>query len=301
MPLHQIPLLALLPFASGFSATRTSALVNRRFAAPRVPAARAVDLGGMLFDAQLAAEQAVSQELTSLSPVSALVLYGAGLLTSLTPCCLSMLPLTVSYIGSGSFDGALEEPLDGAQQQAQGSSFAASLAFSTGLACSFSALGVAASSAGAMLGSGSDSAAFGALRLLVSLLTVGMGLNLLQMLPFSLPSVELPTGRLSLPRPARAFLFGASSALVASPCASPVLVSILGFLATQGDPLLATALLTAYALGETTPVLIAGIAAGSVTRLARFQGSFQWVVPASGAALLAIGTYNGLTSALGPV
>ena len=102
----------------------------------------------MLFDAQLAAEAAVSQELTSLSPVSSLVLYGAGLLTSLTPCCLSMLPLTMSYIGSGSYEGAFEAQEDGAQS----SSFGAALAFSTGLACSFSALGVAASSAGAMFG-----------------------------------------------------------------------------------------------------------------------------------------------------
>ena len=97
------------------------------------------------------------------------------------------------------------------------------------------------------------------------------------------------------------FLFGASSALVASPCASPVLASILGFLATQGDPVLGAALLTAYTLGYTTPVLLAGVAAGSARRLASVQSSFEWVVPASGSALLAIGTYNGLTSVLGPV
>mmetsp|Transcript_39249 Transcript_39249/g.126115 ORF Transcript_39249/g.126115 Transcript_39249/m.126115 type:complete len:287 (+) Transcript_39249:60-920(+) len=262
------------------------------------------DLGVALYDAQVAAqvavEAAVSHELTSLSPVSALVLYGAGLLTSLTPCCLSMLPLTMSYIGSGSFD---EGGGGGSQSSSSSSSssFGASLAFAGGLACSLSALGVAAASAGAMLGSGTDSASFAALRLLVSLLTCVLGLNLLKVLPFELPSLELSTGGVSLPRPARAFLFGASSALVASPCASPVLVSLLGFVATQGDPLLGAALLTAYSLGETTPVLLAGIAAGSATRIVSAQRRFEWVTPVSGSALLAIGTYNGLSSAFGPV
>jgi len=259
-------------------------------------ASPSLSLGVALYDAQVAAqvavEAAVSHELTSLSPVSALVLYGAGLLTSLTPCCLSMLPLTMSYIGSGSFD----EGVGGSS-----SSFGVSLAFAGGLACSLSALGVAAASAGAMLGSGTESASFAALRLLVSLLTCVLGLNLLKVLPFELPSLELSTGGVSLPRPARAFLFGASSALVASPCASPVLVSLLGFVATQGDPLLGAALLTAYSLGETTPVLLAGIAAGSATRIVSAQSKFEWVTPASGSALLAIGTYNGLSSAFGPV
>ena len=264
------------------------------------------DLGVALYDAQVAAqvavEAAVSDELTSLSPVSALVLYGAGLLTSLTPCCLSMLPLTMSYIGSGSFDeGGGGGSQSSSSSSSSSSSFGASLAFAGGLACSLSALGVAAASAGAMLGSGTESASFAALRLLVSLLTCVLGLNLLKVLPFELPSLELSTGGVSLPRPARAFLFGASSALVASPCASPVLVSLLGFVATQGDPLLGAALLTAYSLGETTPVLLAGIAAGSATRIVSAQRRFEWVTPASGSALLAIGTYNGLSSAFGPV
>ena len=44
----------------------------------------------MLYEAQLSVEALVTQSLTSVTPVSVLVLYGAGLLTSLTPCCVSI-------------------------------------------------------------------------------------------------------------------------------------------------------------------------------------------------------------------
>lgn len=257
------------------------------------PIVATFDLGVAIYEAQLSADALVTQNLAALTPTSVLVLYGAGLLTSLTPCCLSMLPLTFAYIGG------LEE--EGGEQSGKSrASFLPALAFSTGLAVAFALLGVSAATFGSLFGSAGDGPLL-VLRAAVSLFAIGLGLNLLKLLPFALPSVTALDARgLALPLSGRAFLFGASSALVASPCASPVLASILSFVATLGDPVLGAALLVCFTLGYTTPVLLTGVAASAARDLtAELEGGLEWVAPASGAMLLAYGTYSGLTTALG--
>ena len=59
-------------------------------------------------------------------------------------------------------------------------------------------------------------------------------------------------------------------------------------------------LLVCYTLGYTTPVLLAGVLSGSARSMATsLQGGFDWVAPVSGSLLLALGTYNALSSVLG--
>lgn len=91
---------------------------------------------------------------------------------------------------------------------------------------------------------------------------------------------------------------GASSALVASPCCTPVLASILGFIATSQDPALGLVLLLTYSIGYTTPLMAAGTASGVLSRLMSANG-LKWITPASGALLISYGTYNGLSALFG--
>ena len=60
----------------------------------------------------------------------------------------------------------------------------------------------------------------------------------------------------------RTFLLGGSSALVASPCATPVLTSILAFVASVQDPVLGALLLFVYTIGYSTPLLVVGATGG---------------------------------------
>jgi cytochrome c-type biogenesis protein len=265
------------------------------------------DLPTLLFDAQLAADSAVTSSLAELTPTSALVLYAAGLLTSLTPCCLSMLPFTFAYLGGLSGEGS--------------GLLLARVLFVAGLATTFAGLGVAASSLGLVYGE-SATGSLGSLRVAASAISVVMGANLLQLLPLTFPTLQptalgaqarVPLGAAGAA--ARAFLFGASSALVASPCASPVLATLLSFVATLADPLLGGGLLLCYTAGYTTPVAAAALALsqadsestgqvpedGGSTRLALGRAQFGWVAPASGSCLLGLGTYNLLVAAFGPV
>lgn len=293
---------------------------SSRSVAPRM----SFDIGVALYEAQLSADALVKTQLASLTPLSALVLYSAGLVTSLTPCCLSMLPLTVAYLGG------LEEDDEGVGGSAGNGAALPAFAFSVGLALAFAALGTAAASLGAVYGDAGGSSTLDVLRAAASLVAIALGLNLLQLLPFAFPTISIDTEGLRLPRVARSFLFGASSALVASPCASPVLATILGYVATLGDPLLggvlllchtplatplshqtliaehlsliSGALLSCYTFGYTTPVLLAGVAAGTARELSKgLEGGLDWVSPLSGAALLAFGTYSGLQAAFGAV
>ena len=105
----------------------------------------------------------------------------------------------------------------------------------------------------------------------------------------------------------RTFLLGGSSALVASPCATPVLTSILAFVAKTQNPLLGGALLLGYTLGYSTPLLLIASTGGQALvdlRKKQAQGGWYaqvapWVTPLTGGILLWYGTNGVLTALLG--
>jgi cytochrome c-type biogenesis protein len=57
------------------------------------------------------------------------------------------------------------------------------------------------------------------------------------------------------------FLLGASFALVLSPCCTPLVIVILAYTSTSGDPWYGSALLAIFAVGHALPLL--GIGAGA--------------------------------------
>ena len=192
------------------------------------------DIGVDLYDAQLTVSQFVESQLATASPTSIAFLYGAGLLTAFSPCSISLLPLTVTYLG-----GSEAKAGDAASGEVNNEVVTRSVLYAAGLASTLTAFGLSA----AMLGNvfGSSGAIGDASALLSSVLFLVMGMYLLGFINIEFPSFDAKiksddnkNGILSS-RSAQAFLFGATSALVASPCSSPVLTSLLAYVASSGD------------------------------------------------------------------
>ena len=228
-----------------------------------------------LYQLEQFANSLVNNQLTHLSLTSIGVIFLAGLLTSLTPCMLSMLPITIGYIGGYEAEGRLK----GAIQ---------SVWFSLGLATTLAALGILATSLGKVYGQ----IGIG-LPIIVSAIAIIMGLNLLEILPLRLPSLgatdwitdDLPAGL-------RSYLLGLTFGLVASPCSTPVLATLLAWVATTQDVLLGGGLLLAYTAGYVAPLILAGTFTATIKKLLELRRWSSWITPASGALLLGFGVFT---------
>lgn len=183
-----------------------------------------------------------------------------GTLMSLTPCIYPMIPITVGIL------------------QAQGSrsllrSLLLSLAYTVGIATTFSLLGLAAATTGQMFG------AFMAnpfVILFIVALLAYLGFAMLGFYEMYVPSFlksrsnQSADGSLS-----SAFLFGVASGTVASPCLSPGLVLLLSIVTTLKSTLMGFLLLFMFGVGLSLPLLIIGTFSSSLALLPR---AGMWMV-----------------------
>lgn len=179
-----------------------------------------------------------------LAPVLALI---AGILTSVTPCALTSVPLVIGYVG-------------GTGQKDTKRAFKLSVVFSLGMAVTFTVLGTAASLLGKLMqGTGSW------WYILLGILMLLMALQTWEIFNF-IPSsyaISKSTKRGFI----GAFFAGVLGGFFSSPCATPVLVVLLAIVAKGGSLLWGILLLLLYSLGHSFLVLIAGTSVGFVHKL----------------------------------
>lgn len=206
-----------------------------------------------------------------MAPALALV---AGILTSAMPCALSSIPLVIGYVGSSG---------SGSTKRA----FGLSLAFAGGMAITFTVFGTAASLLGRLMGSTNRW-----WYLALGILMVMMALQTWEIFQF-IPSTYL-TAKNTKKGYIGALTAGILGGVFSSPCATPVLVALLGIVAQSGNVAWGILLLLLYSIGHGVLVLVAGTSIGFVRKITksgqygRFSSALKII---TGTAILVIALY----------
>lgn len=177
-----------------------------------------------------------------------------GLLMSLTPCIYPMIPITLGIL------------------QAQGGkslwrNLLLSLCYTAGIATTFALLGLAAACTGKLFGS---FMANPIVIICMVILLAYLGLAMFGLYEMRVPTFLKPrSSSTSSGSYLSAFLFGAASGTVASPCLSPGLVLLLSIVTTLNNAFMGFLLLFAFGVGLSIPLMLIGTFSSSLTMLPR--------------------------------
>ncbi len=215
------------------------------------------------------------------SPWLALVaVFVGGMLTASNPCVLAMIPLMMSFVA-----GRRDE------KAAVRRAVLFSLVFILGLAGTFTVLGMIAALAGKMYGEVSS-----AWNWIVAAVCVVMGLHLAGAITVPMPSLG---GQLQPKTKGAlgAFILGLLFGVVSAPCAAPILIVLLTYLAGSGASVpWGGFLLLVYALGHSVLILIAGTSMGMAKKLIENKKAtsvLELLRQGAGVAIVLVGLYFG--------
>ena len=215
-------------------------------------------------------EQLISNGLNNPTPLTLLFVFAGGLLTSLGPCSLSLLPITVAYLAG--FENT-QNPL------------LRTINFCSGIVISLVILGSLSGFLGKIYGQLPT-----LFSIFISFLAIIMGLNLLGLFKFSLPTGPDPNiWRSHVPPALGPMSAGLAFGLASSPCTTPVLAVLLAWVAKQGNPLNGIIFLGSFAIGQIVPLFFAGTFAASIPKFLSLRAIGKWVPSISGMILLVVG------------
>ena len=212
----------------------------------------------------------MDQGLNHPGPLTIFLVFAAGLLTSLGPCSLSLLPITIAYIG-GTKDNKFKL-----------------ISFSSGIIFSLITLGALSGFLGKIYGQLPSYYSY-----LVAFIAIIMGLNLLGFLKFQLPNgPNLQFLDNKFPSLLKPFVIGGAFGLASSPCITPVLATLLAWVSQAKNPAISVIFLFFYGLGQVTPLIIAGATTENLKRFLEFRKYSQIFPTLSGIFLISIGILN---------
>ena len=176
------------------------------------------------------------------APIAAFI---AGVITSLTPCSLSQIPLVLGYVG---------------KEASPGKAFRLSLVYALGTAVTFTAFGIAAALLGNLIGNASWwwYLILGILMILMALQMWGI----VNIIPSTyLAAANRKRGYLG------ALIAGVLGGIFSSPCSTPMLVVILSIAGAEGEAIKGGFLLLCYSIGCTALAVLLGASPSLIRKL----------------------------------
>jgi len=194
-----------------------------------------------------------------------------GVLASVSPCILALLPVNLSYIGTLKINSRWD-------------AFTKAGMFVLGAVTILSLFGLVSSFAGAVMVEYR-----GYINIVVGLIMALMGLWLIGVI-----KLPLPTMNVNLPQ-AGPYGVGLTFALVSSPCASPVLFAVLAAAAATGSQVLGTLTMVSYALGYTILIFLASLFTGLAKQSKQLLQHSEGIIRFGSVALMMTGAYYLIT------
>ncbi len=219
---------------------------------------------------QISASLAQYMQTSEFSIVFLLVSFLGGILSSMSPCSLGMIPLVVGYVGGYSDTNKFK-------------TFIQLSSFVLGLAVVLTIIGIICALTGNVF------AAFGGsywILFLASLILI-FGLNLLDLIELNLSPIvkKIPKGS-STSLFIYPFIVGALFAFAASPCSTPILAGIMSFATLTNNIILAGLMLLCFSIGQGVVVVLAGVFTSFLKGIRNFSSVSEILMKISGVLLI---------------
>jgi cytochrome c-type biogenesis protein len=193
--------------------------------------------------------------------------FTGGLIASISPCILAMLPINLSYIGTRNITSRKDALIKAGM-------------FVLGNVIILSLFGLVSSFAGFVIVEYR-----GHINVAVGVIILIMGIGLLGLIRIPLPQINVGGSNLG------PFGVGLTYAMVSSPCASPVLFAVLAASAASGSQVLSVLTMVSYSLGYTIVIFLSSLLTGFAKQAKLLLKYSEGITKFGSVALILAGIY----------
>ena len=208
-------------------------------------------------------------------PVLFTLSFLGGVIASISPCSLSMLPIIIGYVG-------------GYSDNTPAKTLVQMLSFVFGTAIVFTIIGIIC----ALTGKVFISFAGGYFGIIIASIILIMGLKLTNILDFEMPAIikQMPQNNGT-----NTFLYpvtlGAVFALAGTPCSTPILAGIMGFASLSANIIQSVIMLFLFSLGQGIILILAGFLTSKLKNISGLYKFSDILLKLSGILLIIASIY----------